>query len=54
VPVLGRYGNEEVRYAICSVIMQRVVGMTQVSREDQQHAHAYAVERRQQAKGTNH
>ncbi len=41
-----RYGNAEVRYSICSVIMQRVVGMTHVGREDQQHAHAYALEKR--------
>lgn len=38
-----RYGSADVRYAICSVIMQRVVGMAHVSREDQQHAHAYAL-----------
>ncbi len=30
-------------YAICSIVMQKVVGMSRVSREDQQHAHAYAL-----------
>ncbi len=31
------------RYAVCSLVMQRVVGMTHVSREDQQAVHAYAL-----------
>ena len=37
------YGSPDVRVAICSIIMQRVVGTTHVSREDQQYAHAYAM-----------
>ena len=39
------YGNADVRYSICSIILQRVVGMTHVSREDQRHAHAYALQK---------
>lgn len=31
------------RYAVCSLVMQRVVGMTHVSRGDQQAVHAYAL-----------
>lgn len=37
-----RYGTPQVRYAVCSIIMQRVVGMTHVSNEDQKDAHGYA------------
>jgi hypothetical protein len=32
-----------VRYAICNIVMQRVVGMTHVDREDQHQAYAYAL-----------
>ena len=42
IDLYRRYGNARVRYAVCSIIMQRVVGMGSVSREDQQIAHAYA------------
>lgn len=42
----SRYGNARVRYAVCSIIMQRVVGMGSVSRDDQQAAHAYAEKKR--------
>ena len=31
------------RYAVCSLVMQRVVGMTHVAKEAQQAAHAYAL-----------
>ncbi len=43
--LLSRYGNSEVRYAICSIVMQRVVGMTHITREDQQRAHTYALQK---------
>lgn len=43
--VADRYGSAEVRHAICSIIMQRVVGMTHVSREDQRAAYRYALEK---------
>jgi hypothetical protein len=39
-----RYGNPQVRYAVCSIIMQRVSGMAHVSTEDQRDAHSYALE----------
>jgi hypothetical protein len=38
----GRYGNCRVRHSVCSIIMQRVVGMTHVDRDVQRAAHRYA------------
>lgn len=38
-----RYGSAQVRYAICSIIIQRVTGMACIAKQDQQAAHAYAL-----------
>jgi hypothetical protein len=48
---LRSYGTLDVRYTICSIVMQRVVGMTHVSRDDQQHAHTYALKKLEEGGG---
>jgi len=40
---MSRYGSARVRYAVCSLVMQRVVGMMHVARADQQAVHLYAL-----------
>lgn len=32
------------RYAVCSLVLQRVVGMTHVPKQEQQAVHAYALD----------
>lgn len=46
-----RYGNAQVRFAVFNIIMQRVMGMAKVSREDQQGAYAYASRKMKEAMG---
>ena len=38
-----RYGSARVRYAVCSLVLQRVVGMTHVPKPEQQAVHTYAL-----------
>lgn len=40
---LGRYGDPNLLYAVCSIILQRVFGMTSLAQADQKQAYAYAL-----------
>ena len=43
-----RYSSAHVRYSICSIILQRVMGMVCISKDDQKAAHAYALHKLEQ------
>lgn len=45
------YGSTQVRYAVCSIVLQRVMSMASIAKDDQRRAYAYAVEKMNSASG---